>query len=62
MTNSVDRQAASGRGYSYGGPALPGAVLVGIGLGVLLGDFWAWLLIGIGAGLVLMAFISALGK
>jgi len=41
---------------------LPGAVLVGIGLGVLLGDFWAWLLIGLGAGFVLMAFISALGK
>jgi hypothetical protein len=36
--------------------------VVGIGLGVLLGDFGAWLLIGIGAGFALMAFIAALGK
>jgi hypothetical protein len=44
------------------GPAFPGGILVGIGLGVLLDDFWAWLLIGIGAGFILMAFIAALGK
>jgi len=62
VTNSVDRRAASGRGYSYGGPALPGGIIVGIGLGILLDDFWAWLVIGIGAGFILMAFIAALGK
>ena len=62
MTNSVDRRPASGRGYSYGGPAFPGGIIVGIGLGILLDDFWAWLLIGIGAGFILMAFIAALGK
>jgi hypothetical protein len=59
---TVDRRAASGRGYSYGGPALIGGIIVGIGLGVLLDDFWAWLLIGIGAGFILMAFIAAIGK
>ena len=59
---TVDRRAASGRGYSYGGPALVGGIIVGIGLGVLLDDFWAWLLIGIGAGFILMAFIAAIGK
>lgn len=39
-----------------------GGILVGIGLGILLGDFFAWLLIGIGAGFILMAFIPAIGK
>lgn len=55
-------QAQPGRGYTYGGPAFVGGIVVGIGLGILLGDFAAWLLIGIGAGFVLMAFIAALGK
>jgi hypothetical protein len=36
--------------------------VVGIGLGILLDDFWAWLVIGIGAGFILMAFIAAIGK
>jgi F0F1-type ATP synthase assembly protein I len=58
---SVDR-TSSGRGYSYGGPAFVGGILVGIGLGILLGDFAAWFLIGLGAGFILMAFIAALGK
>jgi hypothetical protein len=62
VTNSVDRRSASGRGYSYGGPALPGGIIVGIGLGILLDDFWARLLIGIGAGFIPMALIAALGK
>jgi hypothetical protein len=62
MTDGVDRTASPGRGYAYGGPALVGGTLVGIGLGVLLGDFVAWLLVGIGAGFVLMSFIAALGK
>jgi hypothetical protein len=60
MTESV--ATSSGRGYTYGGPALVGGTLVGIGLGILLGDFLAWLLIGIGAGFILMAFIAAIGK
>ena len=54
--------ADTGRGYSYGGPAFVGGILVGIGLGILLGDFFAWTLIGLGAGFVLMGFIAALGK
>ena len=51
-----------GRGYEYGGPAFPGGILVGIGLGILLGDFFAWLLIGLGAGFILMGFIAALAR
>ena len=46
-------------GYAYGGPAFIGGILVGLGLSILLGDFGAWLLIGIGAGFILMAFIAA---
>jgi hypothetical protein len=52
----------SGRGYEYGGPAVPGGLIVGIGLGVLLGDFFAWLLIGFGAGLALMGLIAAIAS
>ena len=52
----------TGRGYEYGGPAVPGAIVIGIGLGILLGDFFAWLLIGIGAGFVLMGFIAAIAR
>ena len=48
MTDAGSR-SSSGRGYEYGGPAFPGGILVGIGLGILLGDFFAWLLIGLGA-------------
>ena len=62
MTNSADRPASSGRGYAYGGPAFVGGIVVGVGLGILLGDFGAWLVIGIGAGFILMALIAALGK
>lgn len=62
MTDSVDRATSSGRGYAYGGPAFVGGILVGVGLGILLGDFGAWFLIGIGAGFILMAFIAAIGK
>ena len=54
--------SSSGRGYEYGGPAFPGCILVGIGLGILLGDFVAWLLIGLGAGFVLMGFIAAIAS
>ena len=62
MTDSGGRGASSGRGYAYGGPAFVGGIVVGIGLGILLGDFFAWLLIGIGAGFILLAFIAALGN
>jgi hypothetical protein len=55
-------ESRSGRGYEYGGPAFVGGIVVGIGLGILLDDFFAWLLIGLGAGFILMAFIAALGK
>jgi hypothetical protein len=62
VTDSVERASSSGRGYTYGGPAFVGGILVGIGLGILLGDFGAWLLIGFGAGFILMALIAARGK
>lgn len=62
MTDSVDRATSSGRGYAYGGPAFVGGILVGVGLGILLGDFFAWFVIGIGSGFILMAFIAAIGK
>jgi hypothetical protein len=39
-----------------------GGILVGAGLGILLGDFGAWHVIGIGAGFILMALIAVLGK
>jgi hypothetical protein len=61
MTDAVSR-STSGRGYEYGGPAVPGALIVGIGLGILLGDFFAWLLIGLGAGFVLMGLIAAIAS
>jgi len=54
--------SGSGRGYEYGGPAVPGGISLGIGLGILLGDFFAWLFIGFGAGLVLMGFIAAIAS
>jgi len=43
-------------------PAFPGGILVGIGLGIMLDDFFAWLLIGIGAGFILMGFIAAIAR
>ena len=61
MDHTASR-SSSGRGYEYGGPAVPGGVLVGIGLGILLGDFFAWLLIGVGTGLALMGVIAAVAS
>jgi hypothetical protein len=60
--NTVRPRRDPGRGYAYGGPALIGGILVGLGLGILLDNFFAWLVIGIGAGFILMGFIAALGK
>ena len=60
--NTARPRRDPGRGYAYGGPALIGGILVGVGLGILLDDFFAWFVIGIGAGFILMAFIAALGK
>jgi hypothetical protein len=62
MTGSDDVGASSGRGYAYGGSALVGGTVVGVGLGLLLGDFLAWFVIGIGAGFILMALTAAIGK
>jgi hypothetical protein len=61
-TDSVARSSSGGVGYTYGGPAFVGGILAGLGLGIMLGDVAAWLLIGLGAGFILMAFIAALGK
>ena len=58
----MSNESRSGRGYAYGGPAFPGGILVGIGLGILLGDFFAWLFIGAGAGFILMGFIAAIAR
>jgi|GEM_PF-3510890 len=55
-------RSPSGRGYEYGGPAFPGGILVGIGLGIMLGDFFSWLLIGLGAGFILMGLIAAIAR
>ena len=60
--NTARPRRDPGRGYAYGGPAFIGGILVGVGLGMLLDDFFAWFLVGIGAGLILMGFIAALGK
>ena len=60
--NTARPRRDPGRGYAYGGPAFIGGILVGVGLGMLLDDFFVWFLIGIGAGLILMGFIAALGK
>jgi len=62
MNGKNEAVTSSGRGYAYGGPALVGGIVAGAGLGILLGDFGAWLLIGIGAGFILMALIAAIGK
>jgi hypothetical protein len=60
--SDMSYDARSGRGYEYGGPAFPGGILVGIGLGILLGDFAAWFLIGLGAGFILMGLIAAIAR
>lgn len=58
----MSNDARSGRGYEYGGPAFPGGVLVGIGIGIIRGDFFAWLLIGVGLGFILMGLIAAIAR
>jgi hypothetical protein len=62
MNTTVRPRRDPGRGYAYGGPAFIGGILVGAGLGILLDDFLAWFVIGIGAGFILMGFVAALGK
>ena len=62
MNSTVRPRRDPGRGFAYGGPALIGGIFVGAGLGILLADFFAWFVIGIGAGFILMGFIAALGK
>ena len=54
--------SGSSRGYEYGGPAFPGGIMAGIGIGVLTDDFLGWLFVGIGAGFIAMAFIAALAS
>jgi hypothetical protein len=60
--NGTARRSKSGSGYEYGGPAVPGGLIVGVGLGILLDDFFAWLLIGLGAGFILMGLIAAIAR
>jgi hypothetical protein len=60
--DEMPNQPRSGRGYEYGGPAVPGGLILGVGLGILLGDFFAWALIGLGAGFIFMGLIAAIGS
>jgi hypothetical protein len=62
MSEASGGSSEGGRGYEYGGPAFPGAILAGIGIGILTDDFWGWLLIGIGAGFILMGAIAAIAR
>ena len=55
----MTEQASAARGYEAGGIALAGAVLVGIGLGILYGEVAAGTLLGIGVGLLLMGLLRA---
>jgi hypothetical protein len=48
-------------GYEYGGPAFVGAIVAGIGIGILTDD-WGWLFVGVGAGFILMGLIAALAR
>jgi F0F1-type ATP synthase assembly protein I len=62
LATESEERGSAGRGYTYGGPAFAGGILVAIGLGILLGNFAAWFLIGMGASFILMGLIAALGK
>jgi hypothetical protein len=62
LAGSAGDSNYQGRGYQYGGPAFPGGILVGVGIGILTDDFWGWLLVGIGAGFILMGLIAALAR
>jgi hypothetical protein len=62
MTEPDGPSSSQGRGYEYGGPAFPGGILVGIGIGILTDDFWGWLLVGFGAGLILLGLIAAVAR
>jgi hypothetical protein len=59
---SESASSFDGAGYQYGGPAFPGGIIAGIGIGILTDDFWGWLLVGLGAGFILMGFIAALAR
>ena len=58
----MPRPGGDGSGYQYGGPAFPGAIIAGIGIGILTGDFCGWLFIGFGAGFILMGLIAAIAS
>jgi hypothetical protein len=62
LAGSESDATYQGRGYQYGGPAFPGGILAGIGIGILTDDFWGWLLVGLGAGFILMGLIAALAR
>jgi hypothetical protein len=62
MAEPAGSSSYQGRGYEYGGPAFPGGILVGIGIGILTDDFWGWLLVGLGAGFILMGLIAAVAR
>ena len=56
------RPASFPLGAGWPAPAVPGGLLVGIGLGILLGDFFGRLLVGLGAGFVMMGLIAAIAS
>jgi hypothetical protein len=59
---SSTARGAAGGGLRAAGPAVPGGLLVGIGLAILLGDSFARLLVGLGAGFVMMGLIAAIAS
>ena len=58
----MPRPDRNGSGYQYGGPAFPGAIIAGVGIGILTDEFWGWLFIGVGAGFILMGLIAAIAS
>jgi hypothetical protein len=62
LAGVTDTSSYQGRGYQYGGPAFPGGILVGLGIGILTDELWGWLVVGIGAGFILMGLIAALAR
>jgi hypothetical protein len=47
------------RGWEAGGVLLPASLLVGIGVGILVGNLVAYVLIGLGVGLFLLGVAHA---
>lgn len=60
--NDAAGRSSGGWGYRHGVLIFVGAVVVGIGLGLLLDDFVPWLLTGFGVGCILFGFVGVIGR